>query len=117
MDIRKWGLAASLGLAALVGPKLAHADDRLQQAIYHVNEAITQGGKLHDAGLLSYLADLALEKAEGLQKFKPNPHMAEAIVHIKAAIEEGQANHAEAATSQAKEALEHLEEASKETPR
>lgn len=115
MKFRESALAASLGLAALVLPALSYADDRLQQAIYHVNEAITQGGKLHDAGLLSYHADLALEKAEGLQKFKPNPHMAEAIVHIKAAIAEGQANHAEAGTLQAKEALSHLEEASKET--
>ncbi|WP_400765712.1 small metal-binding protein SmbP [Methylosinus sporium] len=115
MNIRTFGLATSLGLAALLGSTLARADDRLDQAIYHVNEAITQGGKLHDTGLLSYHADLALEKAEGLQKFKPNPHLAEAIVHIKAAIEEGRANHAEAGTAQAKEALSHLEEASKES--
>ncbi|HEY8063190.1 MAG TPA: small metal-binding protein SmbP [Methylosinus sp.] len=115
MNSRTLGLAASLCLAALVGPTLARADDRLPQAIYHMNEAITQGSKLHDAGLLAYHADLALEKAEGIQKFKPNPHTAEAIVHIKAAIEEGQASHTEAATKQAKEALAHLEEASKET--
>lgn len=116
MNIRKLGLAASLGLAALIGPKLALADDRIPQAIHHVDEAIVGGEKLHDSGLLAYHADLALEKAEGVQKFKPNPHLADAIVHIKAAIEEARASHTEAATKHVKEALPLLEEVGKAAP-
>ncbi|PWB81826.1 MAG: hypothetical protein C3F11_14065 [Methylocystaceae bacterium] len=115
MNFRAIWLAASLGISALVGPTLALADDRLPQAIHHMSEAVVHGGKLHDAGLLAYHADLALEKVEGLEKFKPNPHTAEAIVHIKAAIEEARANHLDSATTHAKEGLQHLEDAAKET--
>lgn len=113
MNRRTFGLAASLAAAALFAPCLAVADDRLAQAIYHMKEAVVQGKQLHDAGLLAYHADLALEKAEAIEKFKPDPHTAEAIVHIKAAIEEARANHGDAATSHAQEALGHLEEAAK----
>lgn len=112
MNRRIAALTLAFGGALLFAPGLALADDRLEKAIYHVQEAITQG-KLNDAGLLAYHADLALEKAEGVEKFKPNPHTAEAIVHIKAAIEEGRQNHAKEATSHAQEALKHLEEAAK----
>ncbi|MBG0808577.1 hypothetical protein IY145_04235 [Methylosinus sp. H3A] len=86
---------AALTLAfggALFASTLARADDRLDQALRHAEEAITQV-KLKDTGLLAYHADLSLEKAESLQKFKPDAHLAAAIVHLKAAIEEARQNH------------------------
>ncbi|PWB81068.1 MAG: hypothetical protein C3F11_16300 [Methylocystaceae bacterium] len=112
MNRRIAALALALGGALLFAPGSAMADDRLEKAIYHIQEAITQG-KLNDAGLLAYHADLALEKAEAVEKFKPDPHTADAIVHIKAAIEEGRQNHAKSATAHAEEALKHLQEAAK----
>lgn len=112
MNRRIAALCLALAGAFLFSPRPAMADDRLEKAIYHVQEAITQG-KLNDAGLLAYHADLALEKAEAVEKFKPNPHTAEAIVHIKAAIDEGRQNKAKAATAHAEEALKHLEQAVK----
>jgi hypothetical protein len=90
----------------------ALADDRLDKTIYHIQEAITHA-KLKDTGLLAYHADLALEKAEGLQKFKPDPHLAEAITHIKGAIEEGHADHLAPASEHAKAALKELEQVAK----
>jgi hypothetical protein len=103
-------LALALTGALLFTTGSAMADDRLDQAIYHTEEAITQG-KLNDGGLLAHHADLALEKAESLEKFKPNPHTAEAIVHLKAAIADGRNNDAKSAAAHAKEAYEHLKQA------
>lgn len=105
-------IALVFGAGLLLGSGQALADDRLDKTIYHVEEAITQS-KLKDAGLLAYHADLALEKAEGLQKFKPDPHLAEAITHIKAAVEEGHSNHLAPATEHAKAALRELEQVAK----
>jgi hypothetical protein len=105
-------IALAFGAALLFGSGQALADDRLDKAIYHVQEAITQS-KLKDPGLLAYHADLALEKAEGLQKFKPDPHLAEAIIHIKGAVDEGHADHLAPATEHAKAALKELEQVAK----
>jgi hypothetical protein len=108
--IAAFALAIGAVLAFGAGPALA--DDRLDKAKYHIEEAVTQI-KLKDSGLLAYHADLALEKAEGLQKFKPDPHLAEAITHIKAAIAEGQANHIGPAGEHAKAAMTELEQVAK----
>lgn len=107
MNRRIAALLFALGGALLFASGPAMADDRLDKAAYHIQEAITQG-KLNDAGLLAYHADLALEKAEAVQKFKPNTHLEEAIVHMKAAIEDGRQNKAKSATAHAEEANKHL---------
>jgi hypothetical protein len=103
---------AICGALALFAAKPAFADDRLEKTLYHMQEAITHG-KLKDPGLLAYHADLALEKAEGLQKFKPDAHLAEAIVHIKAARDEGQANHLQPALEHSQAAVKELEQVAK----
>jgi hypothetical protein len=101
-------LALSVAFPLAISPALA--DDRLAQALHYMQEAVHQGHQ-RDAGLVAYHAALALENAEAIEKFKPNPHTAEAIVHIKAAIDEGRQNHADAATKHAEEAVKHLEQA------
>ncbi|MBY6240637.1 small metal-binding protein SmbP [Methylosinus sp. Sm6] len=100
--------ALAFGAMLAFGSGQALADDRLDKAKYHVQEAVTHA-KLKDTGLLAYHADLALEKAEGLQKFKPDPHLAEAIVHIKAAIEEGHSDHLAPAAEHVKAAASELD--------
>lgn len=105
-------LTLALGGAFLFATGSAMADDRLEKAVEHVQEAITQG-KLNDAGLLAYHADLALEKVESVNKFKPDAHATEAIGHLKAAIDEGRQNHAKPATTHAQEALKELEQIAK----
>lgn len=112
MKFRSTAFALAIGAAFAFISGQALADDRLDKAIYHVQEAITQA-KLKDTGLLAYHADLALEKAEGLQKFKPDPHLAEAITHIKAAIEEGHADHLGPATEHVKAAAGELDQVAK----
>jgi hypothetical protein len=112
MKFRTLVAAFAFGGALLSVSAPALADDRLDKTLYHVQEAITHG-KLKDTGLLAYHADLALEKAEGLQKFKPDPHLAEAITHIKAAVEEGHADHLAPANEHIKAALTELEQVAK----
>ena len=51
--------------------------------------------------------------AEAAEKAKANPHTAEGITHLKAAIEHGKQGHADVATKHAEEALTHLEAATK----
>jgi hypothetical protein len=103
---------AALTLAfggALFASTLALADDRLDQALRHVEEAVTQI-KLKDTGLLAYHADLSLEKAESLQKFKPDAHLAAAIDHLKAAVDEARQNHLAPAAEHAKAAEGELKQ-------
>lgn len=101
MKVRYGALA--LGAVMLAAGFAQAADDRLKQARYHVEEALTQG-RLKDTGLLAYHADLALEKIEQLQKFKPDPHLAAALEQIKGAVQEGRDNHLAAAVEHAKAA-------------
>lgn len=112
MNRRIFVCALAFASALLAGTPVL-ADDRLEKATYHVEEALTNGLKLKDAGLLAYHADLALEKAEGVQKFKPNPHLAEAIVHIKAAVAEGRDNHLQPAIDHIKAASDELKQVPK----
>jgi hypothetical protein len=103
---------AALSLAfggALFASTLAYADDRLDQALRHAEEAITQI-KLKDTGLLAYHADLSLEKAESLQKFKPDAHLAAAIDHLKAAVDEARQNHLQPAGDHVKAADAELKQ-------
>jgi hypothetical protein len=112
MKFRNLAAALAVGGVVLSVSGAALADDRLDQTIYHVQEAATRA-KLKDTGLLAYHADLALEKAEGLQKFKPDPHLSEAITHIKGAIEEGRADHLAPASEHVQAALKELEQVAK----
>lgn len=111
MNFKTAALTLAFG-GALFASTLAWADDRLEQAAHHVDEAITQV-KLKDTGLLAYHADLALEKAESLQKFKPDAHLAAAIDHLKAAIDEARQNHLAPAAEHVKGANEELKQVAK----
>jgi hypothetical protein len=113
MNLKNYSLALAMGGALLFAPGLAFADARLAQAAAHMVDAVMQGKILHDATMLAMQASLALEDAQGIQKEKPNAHVAEAIVHIKAAIDEGRANHLDAALKHSEEAVTHLKEAAK----
>jgi hypothetical protein len=114
MNLRKNTLALAIFGALLLSPGLAAAaDERLAQAISHMGDAVTQGKIIRDATMLANAASLALEDAQGIQKSSPNAHTEEAITHIKAAIDEGRANHLDAALKHSEEALTHLKEAAK----
>ncbi|MBU3890037.1 hypothetical protein FM996_06045 [Methylosinus sporium] len=111
MKLRTAALTLAFG-GALFASTLARADDRLDRASHHVEEAITQV-KLKDTGLVAYHADLALEKAESLQKFQPDAHLAAAIDHLKAAIEEARQNHLAPAGDHVKAADAELKQVAK----
>jgi hypothetical protein len=51
----------------------------------------------------------ALEHAKASEKAEPNPHTAEGIVHLEAAISSSKNDDAQAGVQHAKEALKHLE--------
>lgn len=111
MKLKSAVLALAFG-GALLASATVRADDRLDQASYHVQEALTQA-KLKDAGLLAYHADLALEKAESLQKFKPDAHLAAAIGHLEAAVEDGRQNRLAPAAEHIKAADGELKQVAK----
>lgn len=114
MNNRKiFSLALGLGVGAFMAFGAAAADSNLASAIDHAMDAVNQG-KLGLAETLAMKADIALEEAEASEKLHPNPHTAEGITHLKAAIEEGRGKHnAKAGLKHAEEALEHLKAAAK----
>lgn len=59
--------------------------------------------------LLAMHADVALADVEESEQARIDPHTAEAVGHLKAALEEGRQSHAEAATKHVMEALHQLE--------
>ena len=112
MNRRNFAFALSIGAAFLLAPGLAFAADHLAEAISHTKEAIATGEQGRVDMLVTH-AEAALKHAEAGEKAKSNTHTEEAIKHLEAAIEAGKKNDGGAATGHAKEALTHLEEATK----
>jgi Small metal-binding protein len=52
--------------------------------------------------------EAALAHAEASEKVRANPHLTEAIKHLKVAIDESKQGHADVATTHAEAALNHL---------
>ena len=73
MNRRIFAVALSLGVAALLAPRLAFAEDHLAEAISHTKEAIDHGGMGHADVLVTH-AEAALEHAQAAEKAKANPH-------------------------------------------
>lgn len=99
-------------LAVFSIPSLTLAGNHLTNSIMRLKEAI-EHGKVGHTDILSMDARHSLKDAEAADKEKANPHIKEAINHLKAAIEEGDKQDAKAATGHAEEALTHLEAATK----
>ena len=100
-----WVLSSGFALAESV---------HLPQAIEHTKTAITLGeasnhnGIEHVPSLVSNV-NTALEHAKASEKAEANPHTAEGIIHLEAAIDAVKKDDAKGGTQHAKEALKHLE--------
>jgi hypothetical protein len=99
-------------LALFSIPGLALAGNHLSDSIMRIKEAI-EHGKVGHTDILVMDTKHSLKDAEAADKEMTNPHIKEAINHLKAAIEEGDKQDAKAATGHAEEALTHLEAAAK----
>ena len=104
-----------LALGGLLSSGFALAESvHLPQAIEHTKAAIAHGGANNHNGLehvppLVSNINTALEHAKASEKAEPNPHTAEGIVHLEAAISSAKNDDAQAGVQHAKEALKHLE--------
>jgi hypothetical protein len=122
----RWRIAAFsliIGSGAFLAQSSAFAN-HLADAISHTQQAIEQGKKGNTDALVVH-AKAALKSAtsvyastvgsfssrEADAKAQINAHVKESLANLKAAISEGKKTHAEAATHQAEEALNHLEAA------
>ena len=112
MKRRTFALAIGLGVAALLAPRFALAEDPLAEAISETKEAIDHGKRGH-TDMLATHAEAALQRALAAETAKANPHTKEAIADLKASIDEEKKRHAEEAIGHAEGALIHLKAARK----
>jgi Small metal-binding protein len=112
MNRRTVALAIGLGVAALLAPRLALAEDHLAEAISQTKEAVDHG-KMGHADVLVTHAEAALDHAQAAETAKANPQTKEAIRDLKLSIDEGKKKHADKATEHAEGALIHLQAATR----
>lgn len=106
-------ISGLIGLMMYGGFSLAESV-HLPQAIEHTKSAITHGDASHHGGiehvpLLVSNINTALEHAKASEKTEANPHTAEGIIHLEAAIDAVKKDDAKGGTQHAREALKHFE--------
>jgi hypothetical protein len=105
----------AVSMAWLLNSGLVFAESvHLPQAIEHTKAAVAHGeasnhGGVEHVPLLVSNINTALEHAKASEKVEANPHTAEGIVHLEAAVSATKQNDAKETTLHAKEALKHLE--------
>jgi hypothetical protein len=105
MKTRMWmALLVGLGLSGVAG--LVAADEKLDEALMHTREAISEG----QAGRSERVAEHAQEALEAARTARADPHLTEATTHLEEAIAAAQAGDASSATMHAKAAQRHLEQ-------
>jgi len=112
MNRRLFLLGSSFGVAALLAPKVARAEDHLAQAISETKEAINFA-LLQDLDQLVSHASAALKHAEAAESAKDSTETKKAINRLVVTVYDAKKKKFDAATSHAQEALTHLEAASK----